>query len=607
MHTALGIRQFKQARYAESEAHLRKALERLTAGYAAPRDGEPYYYLGLALREQGRNAEAADAFSRRPGAWPGEDLGTSRWRSSPPGARDLAAALDLVDRSLESNALSTRAHEPEGSGLAPPGTPREALKVLAIATSKGDPLDVRSMAERWLATGAPEDARSLTDTMMAHPATATETAAEYQSAGLWDDGQTVLARLVPEASDSSRLSPLVLYDLGFFSDKLGAEQHATEYRRLARKISPDYVFPFQAEAIAVLRSAMTADPGDPRAPYYLGNLLFDWQPEEAVKLWEQSAALDPSVPMVHRNLAIAWSHRAHGNDLGKAIAALKKAVSLPGQSPLHFAELDELYQAAGIAPEQRLKMFEAHQETVARRAEALSREIALLVFAGRYDEAIRLMTGRRFEVWEGGSLSVAEDWVNAHILKGRQHRLAGRYSEALANFMAAQRVPENLPSDEGGSDNRKSEIAYEIGLAYDAQGDHEKARQSWQVAAMAEASDAGRGRRPRFSGAVVERYDRAMALRKLGQVKEAETIFRRLIEEPGLTHRPAPSEIARSASVTAQQAQRNRLSVAHYTAGLGYLGLGEPDKARQELHDCLTISPDHLGAKTALESLENPQ
>ena len=77
------------------------------------------------------------------------------------------------------------------------------------------------------------------------------------------------------------------------------------------------------------------------------------------------------MPMVHRNLAIAWSHRPLGNDLEKAIAALEKAVALPDRSPLHFAELDELYQAAGVAPEQRLKMFEKHQEIVNQRAEAL--------------------------------------------------------------------------------------------------------------------------------------------------------------------------------------------------------------------------------------------
>ncbi len=224
VHTALGIRQFKQARYAEAEGHLRKALERLTAGYAAPRDGEPYYYLGLALREQGRTAEAGEALFKATWslAWRGPayfalaELATRR--------HDLAAALDLVDRSLRVERLNTRALNLKAAILRHLERPQDALKVLEIVTtSKADPLDVRSHG-RALADyqSLPADARLLTDTMMAHPATAAETAAEYQSAGLWDDGRAVLAELVADAAELSRLSPMVVYDLAFFSDKLGA-------------------------------------------------------------------------------------------------------------------------------------------------------------------------------------------------------------------------------------------------------------------------------------------------------------------------------------------------------------------------------------------------
>ena len=42
----------------------------------------------------------------------------------------------------------------------------------------------------------------------------------------------------------------------------------------------DYVFPFQNEAIPVLRAAMRANSRDAHAPYYLGNVLFDWQPDD---------------------------------------------------------------------------------------------------------------------------------------------------------------------------------------------------------------------------------------------------------------------------------------------------------------------------------------
>jgi Tfp pilus assembly protein PilF len=38
-------------------------------------------------------------------------------------------------------------------------------------------------------------------------------------------------------------------------------------------------------------------------------------------------------------------------------------------------------------------------------------------------------------------------------------------------------------------------------------------------------------------------------------------------------------------------------------AGLGYLGLNEKDKARQEFNQALEASPDHLGAKTMLTQL----
>ena len=61
----------------------------------------------------------------------------------------------------------------------------------------------------------------------------------------------------------------------------------------AAACSPLYCFPNALEDIAVLEWATEANPGDARAPYYLGNLLYDRKRyEEALLLWERSAALD---------------------------------------------------------------------------------------------------------------------------------------------------------------------------------------------------------------------------------------------------------------------------------------------------------------------------
>ena len=603
VNTVLGIRRLKQARYPEAEAHFRKALARSTAGYASPRDGEPLYYLGLALKAQGRNNEANDAFFKATWSLAWQAMAYLQLGELATLRGDMPAALELVNRSLEANALNPRALNLKAAALRHLNRPGEALEAVNLVVSKSDPLDVRAMAERWLATRSVEDARTLTQTMLAHPATALETASEYQSAGLWEDGLTALSRLVEDATEPSKLSPMIHYDRAFFAARMGREQDATEFRKLARSIPADYVFPFQSEAIDVLRDAMKANPDDARAPYYLGNLLFDSRPEQAVKLWETSAALDPSLAMVHRNLAIAGSHRPQGNDLGRAIAALEKAVALPDRSPLHFSELDELYRAAGKAPEERLAMLETHQEIVSQRAEALSHEIALLIFAGRYDDAIRLMTGRRFEVWEGGTLTVASDWTSAHILRAHRQRSAGRFPEALADLAAASHVPDNLPSDEGG-DAPKAEISYGVGLVHEAMGDKESARKAWHEAASFEPQGRGRGGNPQLSNRSLHRYYQALAMRKLGRSGDAEAIFRELLETANRTLKSTPATVVDSSPVAARQAHRDHLALAHLIAGLGHLGLGEADQARRELNEALIISPDETRARTALETLK---
>ena len=519
---------------------------------------------------------------------------------------DMDEALDLVERSLEANALNVRALNLKAALLRHMGRKEEAMQVLAMAYSKTDPLDVRSMAERWLASGDADAEKALTYTMNAHPATAAETAAEYLNAGLWQDGTKVLSEAVSAAPDQSKISPMDYYYLGYFAKKMGNEQKAAEYDRLAEKMPSEYVFPFQYEVIAVLRAAMKVNPRDARAPYYLGNLLFDWQPDEAVKLWEASAALDPSFPIVQRNLGIAYSHRQKGNTLDKAIASLEKAVSLQRKYPIHFYELDQLYEAAGVPPEKRLALLEKNHSVVAKRDDALSREVALKVVMGKYDEAIQLMTGREYAVWEGGSLNVADYWTDAHLLRGRERMEAKQYSEALADFQAAIDVPSNLPSEGPGSGVRMAEVSYWTAVAQAAQGDQEKARQTWQKSASADRLRRRWGAaRTGVSEASVQAYYRALSLQKLGEQEKAKASFEGLVNESKQALEQDSAKIDYFASFGEQQSQRDRLALAHYVGGLGYLGLGDKAKAKEEMGEALKASPDHLGARTALAKLEN--
>ena len=53
-NTAIGILLCKQWRWDEAAKHLSNAIGRATANHIRPKDGEAFYYLGVALRAQGK-------------------------------------------------------------------------------------------------------------------------------------------------------------------------------------------------------------------------------------------------------------------------------------------------------------------------------------------------------------------------------------------------------------------------------------------------------------------------------------------------------------------------------------------------------------------------
>jgi tetratricopeptide (TPR) repeat protein len=107
VNTILGIDAIKGGRYADAERLLRKALERSTASYTLPKDGEAFYYLGLALKAQGKLDDAYAQFykstwsavRRSPSYFELAEIASARG--------DFAAALTKDEDALQTNALDT--------------------------------------------------------------------------------------------------------------------------------------------------------------------------------------------------------------------------------------------------------------------------------------------------------------------------------------------------------------------------------------------------------------------------------------------------------------------------------------------------------------------
>ena len=270
----------------------------------------------------------------------------------------------------------------------------------------------------------------------------------------------------------------------------GQPGEAARYFHLAAQMPTDYVFPFRLEEVKVLEAAMQANPGDARAPYYLGNLLYDRQPDVAIKEWEKSAAIDNTFSLVHRNLA--QGYEASQNDNRKAtIASMERAVALDQNNARLRFELDMLYEAGNVTPQKRLASFESNPALAAKRSDAMTQEAKVYLLVGRYEQALRLLKTHRFHNWEGYG-DVHEVYMDACLLAGESELHAGKFNEALGDFQAALEYPENLEVGKPYHEGRRPEIDYWLGVAYGKLGKSAESMEMFRQAVAAPEPEQGR-------------------------------------------------------------------------------------------------------------------
>jgi tetratricopeptide (TPR) repeat protein len=586
-NTALGIQLCRAWRWSEAEARLRAAVERATANYIRPKDVEAAYYLGVALQAQGRSDAARDAFFRA--AW------SSAWQAPAYFALAelecargrYAAALELATESLAAGVRNSRARNLCAALFRYTDRP-DLGQAMAEQTLELDPLDFWARNELVLAhrhNGAAQDSKQalgrLNRLMRGEPQNYLELAADYANAGLWIDAMEVLRRAVNDPAQAARPHPMTRYCLGYYAEQAGRPEEAGPHYQAAARVAPDYCFPLRSEDEPVLRRATQANPKDARASFYLGNLLFDRQPAQAVAAWEKARQLDDSFALAHRNLALAYSQ--FQGDIPKAMASLEKAVALKPAEARFLYELDALYEAAGVPVARRLEMLDAHQQALEQRDDAFTRRIVVLLAAGQPDRAVELLRQRRFHNWEGRG-EIHGLYADALLQQGLARLRARQPQQALEAFQAALEYPRNLEVGRPNRDRKAPQIHYFLGLAQEALGQQATAKESFaKVVARLE------------SGASELQFHQGLALRKIGRGEEAKPIFQNLLAQgqKQLESRDTPDYFAKFGE---KQAERIRRAQAHYLAGLGHLGLGQPGEAREQFQKALEQHPAHLGA-----------
>jgi tetratricopeptide (TPR) repeat protein len=588
-NTALGILFLKRGMYREAEENLRKAVARLTFNYTRPRDGEPFYYLGYACRRLGRTKEAADAFERAAWSPAWQSVSFLELAEMASSAGDLSRALDNLGRGLEAGPKSLKLLDLKAAVLRRLGRTAEAGEVLSVLR-RADPLDLWSLHELYLlqvwegdAVAARETAAELDRLLAGSVPNLLELALNYVNCGLWQEAAAVLGPRVLGGGQASH--PLPGYLFAYVLEHTDARKEAIDILNKTAAIAPDNAFPFELEFIDIFEWAMKKNPADARAPYYLGNLLFDLQPERAIEAWEKARELDPSYSIVHRNLGLAYARVK--NDLPAAVAGLERAVAANKKDARLYYELDVLYEAEGADIPKRLNLLEKNHDVIAGNDNSLAREIGLLLLTGRAERALELLRTHHFHVWEGGG-EIHGLWVEANIAAGRRQLERRRYRRALESFLNALSYPQNLDVGPPSSGPGSPKVFFHIGLAHSFLVNGAESAASFEKAAAF---------RPGLSE---QAYYLGMALTMLGRDGEATGQFEGLVRRARESLETAPA-MDFFEKFGERQSAKIRQANLHFLAGLGLLGQRKDAEAAAEFEKALALDRDHLHARRFLK------
>ena len=581
-NNAMGLWHLKRGEFDDAEKCFRKAIDRLTRRNANPYDTEAYYNLGLCLRYLGRDDEAYAAFYKSVWNQAWQSAGYHALAELDCKKSDWPAALDHLSLSLRLNTDNLRASNLKFIVLRQLKRACEADALLG-ETLAMDPLDwwARHLSgEKW-----GSDLQTALD--IAH---------DFARAGFYAGAIALLEKASAQKSDLPDQSwgapPMVRYTLGWLRERLGERPAALKCFQQAATLPPDYCFPARLEEIAVLEAAMRANPRDAKAPYYLGNLLYDRRRHrEAIQLWEESAKLDPNFSIVWRNLGLGYFNIQHHASLARKVYDQAFRVN-PTDARLLF-ERDQLWKRLGEKPERRLRELEKYPQLVAERDDLSVEFCALLNQTGRHVEAARLLGARHFQPWEGGEGAALRQHVRTQLALGREALGRQDYPGAAGHFENALAAPRNLGEAKHLLANQ-SDIHYWLGCALDLPGGMAKAKQHWLAAANFKGDFQEMSMRV-FSEMT---YYSALSWEKLGQKAKAKNLFRALLAYARQLQKSEAKVDYFATSLPTMllfedDSQYQRETTALFLQAQAWLGLGQRAKAKSVLKNVLRRDPSH--------------
>ena len=594
-----GLWYLRHGRFDKAEPYLRKAVKIWQKRNPNPYDGEAIFNLALCLKYQHRTQEAYELFwkSTWNKAWADAGYFEAACISVSQGRYD--DAIDELNRCLIFNSCNHKARalkaavlrlqqDGKQKGGLQMGSSRELNERLALIKEslQLDRFNYGIRYEQYLLTKDKDVLKEMTVMMHGNVYNYHELALDYAQAGLWQECIDILKLCKTK-------HPLTYYYIGWAQLGIGDAVAANDAFEQAEKVDSYCCFPNRLEDVIVLTMAKTMNPDGARAPYYLGCLYYDKrQYDVAIENWELSARLDPQFPTVWRNLALARFNKQDRRE--EALAYMERAFSLDKKDARVLMELDQLYKRLQKPHQERLNFLQQYPKLIQQRDDLVLEEITLLNQLGRYEEAKAKLDAHKFHPWEGG-----------------EGKVSGQYQICRVELAKKSLTPGPSPKERGVDSSAKDNATRLLeeclvypphlgeGKLYGAQdndflyflGRYEEGTVGPTEPAAAMYYNDAKPDKIFYAG---------LCYRKLGQEDKARSLFHKLVnygKQHIFDHVTMDYFAVSLPDLLIWEDSLDTKNLIHckYMLALGYLGLGDTEKALRYLSEVEALDINHQG------------
>lgn len=418
----IAMAKFEYGRYDFESAkdYAERAIKNVTIYNERVQSGEVYYVYAQILEVLGEYKKAYDYYYKA--AWAADSVGKAMTR---------IAMLDIRNKDYKSAIKHAETALDYGRN-------NSLAKTARVIAAKSLKLDVTEMIKEEL-TADPLDhyMRYLSDTedfykiMDSNPLeTCLDIAFDFDVMGIYEENVKLLSGLLKAKPESAQ--PMLFYALGYYKYLCG-EDGAVEYKK-GSNAEIGTTFPVRKEEMRILEDVI-ARTGDSKAKLLLGCLLYNKRHyEKAAALWEEC---DDWISV--RNLAVAYF--SHLNRKDEALPLMKKALMLLPESEQLVYETVVLMDKLGISAKEKIDFLTSHNIT---RDDCFSELAKAYNQALQPEKAIETLMSHCFVPCEGGEHAIADQYLFAHLVIGRNALRNGNVTDALETFRKGQILPQSL-------------------------------------------------------------------------------------------------------------------------------------------------------------------